>query len=185
MVNLKKIGKQAADVPHVLVLMRHGKAEAMSQGGDAERELTDKGRKQAKRMAKALEEMGLVPDVIASSAATRARQTTDRMLQVFGDKPTVAYHMDLYEGGMQALLDEMDHTKPTHRVLLIVCHEPTVSEAAQWLVDPDQGKPQVLGEMRLGFSPASVAILGSDKPFAEWGLHEGRPLAFVRAGDLD
>lgn len=175
-----------AETPYVLMLMRHGKTEPYSKGGDVARELTDQGRRQAKAMARTLEDLGLVPDIIASSAAKRARQTADRMLTVFGDGPDARYHMDLYDGGMQALLDELVHTKPSDRRLLIVCHEPTVSIAAQWLCDPDaQGDAALaLGEMSLGFSPASVAVLGGDGPFATWALHHAMPLALLRPGSL-
>ena len=38
---------------------------------------------------------------IACSSATRARQTCDRMLKVFGDDPKVDYRQSLYEGGVQ------------------------------------------------------------------------------------
>ncbi|MDD6460919.1 MAG: phosphoglycerate mutase family protein [Bifidobacteriaceae bacterium] len=185
--DMDAIAKAVKSTPYVLMLMRHGKTEGFSKNGDAGRELTDKGRKQAKAMAKTLEGLGLVPDVIASSAAKRARQTTDRMLKVFGDGPDARYHMDLYDGGMQALLDELVHTKPTDHTLLIVCHEPTVSIAAQWLSDSSvQGEgAKALSEMSLGFSPASIAVLGGTEPFAQWSLHHAQPLAFLRPGNVE
>lgn len=185
--NLTRLAAAVKDTPYVLMLMRHGKTEPYSDNGDAARELTDAGRKQAKAMAKTLESLGLVPNVVASSAAKRARQTTDRMLKVFGDGPDARYHMDLYDGGMQALLDELVHTKESDHKLLIVCHEPTVSIAAQWLSDPDaQGaEATALSEMSIGFSPASVAVLGGSEPFAQWSLHHAAPLALLRPGNVE
>lgn len=54
--------------------------------GDSERELTDKGLKQAKAVGKGIESLGLVPDQISCSSVTRTRQTLDRMLKTFGDQ---------------------------------------------------------------------------------------------------
>ena len=46
--SLKKVAKKAKDYKYVLLVMRHAKTEPFGDGGDAGRELTDKGRKQAK-----------------------------------------------------------------------------------------------------------------------------------------
>lgn len=184
MTNFTKIGKKSAVYKHVLILMRHGKAEGMNEQGDQYRQLTDKGLKQSKKMGKAIADMGLVPDIIASSAATRARQTTERLLATFGDGPDVRYHMDLYDHGMQAIMDELAHTKDKHRVLMVVCHEPTVSYAAQWLASPESD-PVLLGELALGFAPSSIAVLASDDPFAQWQTKSGLLVATVSPKEVD
>ena len=98
--SLKKVAKKAKDYKYVLLVMRHAKTEPFGDGGDAGRELTDKGRKQAKAVAKGLAAHKMVPTRIACSSATRARQTCDRMLKVFGDDPKVDYRQSLYEGGV-------------------------------------------------------------------------------------
>lgn len=90
-VNLKKVAKRAKEYKYVLIIMRHAKTEAFNAKGDFERVLTDKGLKQAKRVAKGLRDMGLMPDQIDCSSATRAMQTCERMLKVFGDAPKVDY----------------------------------------------------------------------------------------------
>ena len=77
--SLKKVAKKAKDYKYVLLVMRHAKTEPFGDGGDAGRELTDKGRKQAKAVAKGLAAHKMVPTRIACSSATRARQTCDRM----------------------------------------------------------------------------------------------------------
>ena len=122
--SLKKVAKKAKDYKYVLMVMRHAKTEPFGNGGDAGRELTDKGRKQAKSVAKGLASFKLVPDRIACSSATRARQTCDRMLKVFGDDPKVDYRQSLYEGGVQSVFDELAQTKEKRRTLLILGHEP-------------------------------------------------------------
>ena len=95
--SLKKVAKKTKEYKYVLLAMRHAKTEPFGgNGSDVGRELTDKGRKQAKAVAKGLAAFKMVPTRIACSSATRARQTCDRMLKVFGDDPKVDYRQSLY-----------------------------------------------------------------------------------------
>ena len=124
--SLKKVAKKAKDYKYVLLVMRHAKTEPFGDGGDAGRELTDKGRKQAKAVAKGLAAHKMVPTRIACSSATRARQTCDRMLKVFGDDPKVDYRQSLYEGGVQSVFDlrftsNSNDSKNSCRFLKISC----------------------------------------------------------------
>ena len=114
--SLKKVAKKTKEYKYVLLAMRHAKTEPFGgNGSDVGRELTDKGRKQAKAVAKGLAAFKMVPTRIACSSATRARQTCDRMLKVFGDDPKVDYRQSLYEGGVQSVFDELAQTKEKHR----------------------------------------------------------------------
>ncbi|HCA73555.1 MAG TPA: phosphoglycerate mutase [Bifidobacterium sp.] len=182
--SLKKVAKKAKDYKYVLLVMRHAKAEPFGDGGDAGRVLTDKGRKQAKAVAKGLAAHKLVPTRIACSAATRARQTCDRMLKVFGDDPKVDYHQSLYEGGVQAVFDELAQTKEKHRELLVLGHEPTVSIACQWMAS-SESDPTLLDMLNLGMYPASIAVFGANEPFDKWQLHGGELIALLTAKDFD
>ena len=84
-IKLSKVAKTAKKYDHILIIMRHAKAEPFGDKGDSERELTDKGLKQAKAVGKGIESLGLVPDQISCSSVTRTRQTLDRMLKTFGE----------------------------------------------------------------------------------------------------
>ena len=168
--SLKKVAKKTKEYKYVLLAMRHAKTEPFGgNGSDVGRELTDKGRKQAKAVAKGLAAFKMVPTRIACSSATRARQTCDRMLKVFGDDPKVDYRQSLYEGGVQSVFDELAQTKEKHRTLLVLGHEPTISIACQWL----------------GMSPASIAVFGSNEPFNQWQLHSGELIALLTAKDFE
>ena len=155
-IKLSKVAKAAKKYDHILIIMRHAKAEPFGDKGDSERELTDKGLKQAKAVGKGIESLGLVPDQISCSSVTRTRQTLDRMLKTFGDKPIVDYRISLYDGGVQAVFDELAHVKAKNRVFMIVGHE-----------------------------PASIVIMGSNKPFDEWQVHSGELLAVINVKDFD
>lgn len=183
-IKLSKVAKAAKKYDHILIIMRHAKAEPFGDKGDSERELTDKGLKQAKAVGKGIELLGLVPDQISCSSVTRTRQTLDRMLKTFGDKPIVDYRISLYDGGVQAVFDELAHVKAKNRVFMIVGHEPTVSISAQWLASADSDGER-LDLLNLGLSPASIVIMGSNKPFNEWQVHSGELLAVINVKDFD
>ena len=183
-IKLSKVAKAAKKYDHILIIMRHAKAEPFGEKGDSERELTDKGLKQAKAVGKGIEWLGLVPDQISCSSVTRTRQTLDRMLKTFGDKPIVDYRISLYDGGVQAVFDELAHVKAKNRVFMIVGHEPTVSISAQWLASADSDGER-LDLLNLGLSPASIVIMGSNKPFNEWQVHSGELLAVINVKDFD
>ena len=162
-IKLSKVAKTAKKYDHILIIMRHAKAEPFGDKGDSERELTDKGLKQAKAVGKGIESLGLVP---------------------FGDKPIVDYRISLYDGGVQAVFDELAHVKAKNRVFMIVGHEPTVSISAQWLASADSDGER-LDLLNLGLSPASIVIMGSNKPFDEWQVHSGELLAVINVKDFD
>lgn len=183
-IKLSKVAKAAKKYDHILIIMRHAKAEPFGDKGDSERELTDKGLKRAKAVGKGIESLGLVPDQISCSSVTRTRQTLDRMLKTFGDKPIVDYRISLYDGGVQAVFDELAHVKAKNRVFMIVGHEPTVSISAQWLASADSDGER-LDLLNLGLSPASIVIMGSNKPFDEWQVHSGELLAVINVKDFD
>lgn len=183
-VNLKKIAKQAKGYRHVLLVMRHGKADPFNASADAGRRLTPKGLKQSKAVAKGLSAMELVPDRVACSGADRARQTLETMLAVFGDKPKVDYRKSLYEDGVMSVFDEITHTKEKNRVLMVVGHEPTVSISCQWVAD-SQSDPAMLDLLNLGLSTGTVVVFGSNEPFAQWRIHEGDLLAVLTPKDFE
>jgi phosphohistidine phosphatase len=69
----------------VLWLLRHGDAEDGSP--DAERELTEKGRKQSQRAGAALDAVGVQLDACLSSPKVRAVQTAELACEPFGIEP--------------------------------------------------------------------------------------------------
>ncbi|MFT8857616.1 SixA phosphatase family protein [Bifidobacterium aquikefiri] len=183
-VNLHKLRKNLRSRKYVLIVMRHAKAEALGEGGDRTRKITDKGRKQAKAVAKGLDALELVPDRIATSSADRTVETLNRMLKYFGDGPKVDVRLSLYQGGIQSILDEIHTTKPKRRTLMILGHEPTVSVSCEWLAT-SESDPTQLDLLHLGLSPASVAIFACDRPFGEWTMHGADLVAVLTPRDFE
>lgn len=183
MASLKKLAKKAKDYPYLLIIMRHAKAEPALDNKDSERELTDKGRKQAKKVAKGLINLKMVPDAIVCSGAIRARQSAEKLLDAFGDGPAIEYRQALYESGPKAMWEELKNADPAVHRLMLICHEPSVSMMTGKLAKKDSDSAD-LTVLSVGISSATVAILGSSQPFSQWEAHSADLLAVLSPKEI-
>ncbi len=162
--------------------MRHAKAEPFGDKGDSERELTDKGLKQAKAVGKGIESLGLVPDQISCSSVTRTRQTLDRMLKTFGDKPIVDYRISLYDGGVRRFRRARPRQGQESRVHDRGATADCVDQRPMArLADSDGERLDLLiWEFRRIHRDHGI-----NKPFDEWQVHSGELLAVINVKDFD
>jgi phosphohistidine phosphatase len=133
------------------IVLRHAHAEAQSSDGtDFSRELSDRGRLEAKRAAEALAKMlgGRIPRILSSPAA-RAEATAQIVAEHLGD--TVGFNARIYDATPGDLLDVFNATGPTETVL-VVGHNPGVEELVALLVD---GRSQA----HRGMPTASLAVI--------------------------
>ena len=104
-------------------LLRHGEAEDGSAGqDDASRELTGKGRRQARHAGAALRALGVEPDSCYSSPKARARETAELACEPLGVEVVLDERL---AGGD---FDPLDLAAGQDHVLL-VGHEPDFSGA--------------------------------------------------------
>lgn len=112
----------------ILILMRHGKAEAYAETEET-RPLTAAGREKARLCGLKLKEAGLKPDLLLCSPLLRARQTAQIVGEALGAPPQTAQELD---GRLSAkgLIDfALAHLQKSN-CLLLVGHNPNVSLAA-------------------------------------------------------
>jgi phosphohistidine phosphatase len=111
-----------------LDLLRHADAgDPMAwDGPDADRPLSDKGRKQTKRLAEHLASIGYGPGAIVTSPKVRAAQTAELVARAVGSKVTVderlAGRLDL--AAVDAILDDAGDPAGA----LLVGHDPDFSD---------------------------------------------------------
>ena len=114
-----------------LIIWRHAEAEDSSP--DLDRELTDKGRKQAARMADWLNPR-LPPDIrILVSPATRAVQTAQALGREYDETPALAPG-----AGAEDVLTAAGWPDAAYPVL-VVGHQPTLGQAAMLLLSGHAG----------------------------------------------
>ena len=129
-----------------LCFLRHGEADWPNwTKPDNERPLTERGRKEMKRVAKFLERLKLVPDVILTSPLPRASQTAEIVGKRLGIEleieSALAHGFNIER--LRRLLAKRDA-----ECIMIVGHEPEFSE--------------IIGELTGGktkISKAGVALL--------------------------
>lgn len=118
-----------------LTLVRHGNAAwKNSQASDFERPLTRRGQAEAEALARHLLARQLVPDLLMTSPALRAKQTTEilaRELELPAN--TVKQEEWLYLAQPADILRAARSPGPKVQHLMLVGHNPGVSELAQLL----------------------------------------------------
>jgi phosphohistidine phosphatase len=113
-----------------LILLRHGKADSVSAlGGDLERGLTDRGRRDAALMGRVLDEAGFKPDLVMVSSARRARETWEEVAAAF-PMARVEFSRGLYLASSDHLAHTADATGDTADCLMIIGHNPGLHELA-------------------------------------------------------
>ena len=144
-----------------VVLFRHGKAEPYSDAKrDSERELTSVGQKKMKQAARGIVKC-LFPgcDIqIWTSPLARAQQTAQIIKSEFGKRAALRI-VDAVESGSLEELSSEWAALPEDTVLIIVGHEPMMSE---WT--------KALSGASLAFRPGSAASIILDGENRRTGL---------------
>ncbi len=143
----------------LLYLLRHGSAEMQTSTGlDQDRALTQRGMTQVRSVIEQCRHYGLAPTAILTSNYTRAQQTATIAAEVLQYQDPVQGSLALApEASPGQLWDEVRiyWEEPS---LLLVTHQPLISESAQWLTayaqDPGLDPPN--------FTPATIACFHID-----------------------
>ena len=121
-----------------LYILRHGIAVESGTPGyekDSERPLTPEGERKLARIAGAMKEMELTFDLILSSPYVRARQTAEVVARCFRAGKALEFSDELTPGGdPRALIGEIHRHEPEPRDVLLVGHEPYLSDLVAMLV---------------------------------------------------
>jgi phosphohistidine phosphatase len=128
-----------------LTLMRHGEARWKDADvSDLERPLNRRGSNAAEAMAKRLLELQLVPELLLVSPARRTQQTAEILARELSlPARRLVREEALYLASAADLLKVVQATGPRVNHLMLVAHNPGVSELVQLLVP--QGEAGGLG----------------------------------------
>ncbi len=147
-------------MPIILYIVRHAKAEDRAIFmEDHDRQLTSDGIMAAARMGRYLHRKAILPDIIISSTAPRARDTAKVMAEQIRYDPAKIQSDDaLFDGGPKAYLAALNALPDTVQSAMIVGHNPDVSYLGEFLTH------QSIGSMSKG---AVVAVVFEDLTWAE------------------
>jgi phosphohistidine phosphatase len=147
-----------------IVLLRHAKAERPDGGPDIGRELIARGRADAMAAGAWLAQAGYRPDLVLCSPASRTRQTWEAVADLVLGAPEVRYESAIYGGSAARLLKLARVVDPAVSTLLLIGHNPTMSELSD-LLATDDTEPS--GEDAYGLRTAGLVVHRVDGPWSE------------------
>ena len=112
-----------------LLLLRHAKSSWKdAELRDHERPLNGRGKRDAPQVGRLLAEQGLVPDLIASSTARRARKTAEKVAEASGYVGALDAAAALYLATPQAIAQVIRLLPDEAGRVLLVGHNPGLEE---------------------------------------------------------
>lgn len=112
-----------------LLIMRHAKSRWKEQDlPDHDRPLNKRGKNDAPRMGKLLKDEDLIPDLIMSSTAVRAKKTAELVAKACKYKGKIVLNHSLYGAEPTAYLKILEGLSDKHMVVLVVGHSPSVED---------------------------------------------------------
>ena len=150
-----------------LLILRHAKSSwKQSNLADHDRPLNKRGKRDAPRMGKLLANEEIIPDLIISSSAKRAKKTTKLVAEESGFEGEIIYERDLYAAWPEAYIETLSLTPDTFDTVMVVGHNPGLEDLLEILT----------GEME---SMPTAALALVSLPIENW-----RDLSFETNGEL-
>ncbi len=119
-----------------LLIMRHAKSSWKEKElPDHDRPLKKKGRKDIVNMAKILKKKALIPDLILSSSAVRAKDTAALMAEKLNYKGELELIEDLYMAEPETYIQKIAALPASVETLLVVGHNPGLEGLVMTLGD--------------------------------------------------
>lgn len=146
-----------------LYLLRHATAAAAQPPAmeDFARTLSGLGVRQARTVGKFMKANRMQPDAMHISAAVRTTETAQMILtEIFGAVPANAnFDKEIYNAADDVLMAAVRAADPKHKSLMLVAHNPGVSQLAFQL-----GKVQ-------DYEPATLTVFTTDGNWSDFSAN--------------
>ena len=145
-----------------LLLLRHAKAVAGGgKSGDHLRGLNERGRKDAAKMATALQHNDYIPQLVLCSASKRTVETWEHVAPELDATPKVEFLESLYLASWKTIAQTIRDDGGGAPVLLVIGHNPGIEELAQALLRKPQSEPErkQLDLLKEKFPTAALAVI--------------------------
>jgi phosphohistidine phosphatase len=131
-------------MPRELLILRHAKSDWDSgAASDFERPLAKRGKKDAPKVGEWLYREGMIPRLVLSSPAQRARDTALKVCKCLDlPKKDIVWDADIYEADLTALLGVLARVPADVQAVLLVGHNPGLEELLRYLAGSDIDEPQ-------------------------------------------
>jgi phosphohistidine phosphatase len=149
-----------------LLLLRHAKSDYPDGVADHERPLAPRGVREAGLAGDWLRAHAPAVDAVLCSTATRTRETLARTRI---DAP-VTYADRLYDATAGAVIEEINGVDPSVGTLLVIGHEPAMSQVALGLATTDGSNPTATESISTKFPTSAIAVLRTGEPWGQLAL---------------
>lgn len=127
-----------------LYLIRHAKSDWSNPAlDDFDRPLNNRGKKNASLIGRLLHKKDIHPDLIISSPAYRARETTRKIAKKISYKNEIMYNENIYESSLKTILEIVNFIEDEYDEVFIVGHNPGLNMLAFYLIDFNDNLPTV------------------------------------------
>ncbi len=171
-----------------LLLLRHAKAVPAGSGiEDHERELMPRGREDAPKLGRHIEEEGYTPDLILASTSRRTMETVELVTEELKGAPRVDYLEALYLAEPEVILSVVRLAPDKMKTVMVVGHNPGIEQVATLLArEPVKRRERDrFDRIEEKFPTAALAVLDFD--VARWrdvAPGDGALTDFVRPRDV-
>ena len=147
-----------------LTRVRHSKAEHVQGKPDHDRELAQRGRRDANAVGEWLSDPSHAPvhQLALCSTSERTRQTLAGICAGGGPVQETQFDVRIYDASAATLLDVLREVPDTVRSLMVIGHAPGIPVLATALAHNDSGSSDVMDRLSLGFPTSALAVLGFD-----------------------
>ncbi|MDH3785827.1 MAG: histidine phosphatase family protein [Acidobacteriota bacterium] len=136
---VRSISDVYSAIVKTLLIMRHAKSSWKDPTlEDHERPLNRRGQRDAPRMGRLIKKKGLVPELVLSSTAVRARTTARLVAEACGYEGPVTRLDDLYLSDARAILEILQQLPDESSRVMLVGHNPDLEDLVLELSGEDE-----------------------------------------------
>jgi phosphohistidine phosphatase len=157
-----------------LVLLRHAKSAYPDGVADHDRPLAPRGQREAGLAGNWLRTNVAPIDAVLCSTAARARET---LAHTDIDAP-VRYLDRLYDAAPGTVIDEIAHVGDDVSALLVVAHEPTMTQVALGLAATESSNTAAAERISTKFPTSAMAVLRLTRSWKDLELGSAELIAF-------
>ena len=157
---------RVSDHNRTLILLRHAKSAYPDGVPDHDRPLASRGEREAGLAGEWLRSHLPTIDAVLCSTATRTRETLART----GIDAPARYVDRLYDASPGTVIDQINAVEDAVAVLLVVGHEPTMTQLALELANPATANSDAAERISTKFPTSAIAVLRLDGSWADLEL---------------
>jgi len=168
---------------HRLHLLRHAKSSRDDGVDDRDRQLSRRGRDDARAVGRSLPAVLGALDLVLCSSALRTRETAELVLAGFAPLPKILFEETLYLAGPAALLRRLAQLDESAGAVLVTGHNPGLHELALALALSEGPAYRALAQGK--FPTTARASLAVEGPWSALGKARHRLTDYVTVKSLD